>query len=105
MPSRACLVAFGEAVVEPPERPPRHIRPRSVDDETRSVENRDPVRDTEAAAEAVCRHDDGTAAGLERQEELAEPLPTTLVELGERLVEEQQPRATQEDPGEREAPF
>ena len=69
------------------------------------MEDGDPVRDAEAAAEAVCRHHHRAAASLEGQEELAQPFPAALVEFRERLVQEQQPRVSQHDSRERQAPL
>lgn len=69
------------------------------------MENRDPVRDQEPAAEAMGGHDHAAAAVLEREQELAEPFPAALIQLRERLVEEEEPSLAKEHTRQRQSPL
>src|SRR6058998_3498656 len=91
--------------VEPRDRVRPEGRARGVQHDRAAGQNGDSVGDGKFPAEAVRGHDHGAAAGLERLEMLLEPLFRALIEPGERLVEEEDAGAREDEAREREPPL
>src|SRR5207302_8661680 len=74
----------------------------TVEREAPGRQDRDPVGHAQSTTEAVRGHEDRAAGRLESPEVRVEPLPRTLVEARVGLVEQQDGRAGQDYPRERE---